>query len=197
MNSPTSARFSDLERRASPAPASADLADDRLIRGYPVVFNVLSEDLGGFKERILPAAVNRSMSADVMALVDHDTAKVLGRTRAGTLTMRKDSHGLKVTIEPDLQISYASDIVRAVARGDITGMSFGFRVLDDKWHKEDGKPVRDILDMDILEVSVVTFPAYQETDVGVAHRALKFFQEQSSVYEWRSKWHDIQKVVIG
>src|SRR5687768_14186230 len=91
MNSRSFARTSSgLERRASPSGAIADLADDRLIRGHPVVTNVLSENLGGFRERILPEALNRSLKADVRALIDHDTSKVLGRTTAGTLTLRKD-----------------------------------------------------------------------------------------------------------
>lgn len=193
MRLPTSALISSagLERRASPAAATADLSDDRLIRGYAVVFDVLSQDLGGFKERILPEAVNRSLKADVMALVDHDTAKVLGRTKAGTLSLRKDKRGLLSTIEPDTEITYARDIVRAVSRGDVTGMSFGFRVLEDDWHKEDGQPVRDVIDMEIMEISVVTFPAYMETDVAVAQRSLQLFQAQAVPYHWRAKYHDI------
>jgi HK97 family phage prohead protease len=189
---PTSGRSSNVERRASPAAAQADLTDDRLIRGYPIVFNVLSEDLGGFRERILPEAVNRSLKADVRALVDHDTAKVLGRTKSGTLSMRKDKKGLGVTSEPDMDISYARDIVRAVARGDVSGMSFGFVVLEDEWHKEDGAPVRDVVDMEIMEISVVTFPAYLETDVGVAQRSLQQFQQTMvHAYDWRTRYHEI------
>lgn len=181
-----------LERRASPAAAIADLIDDRVIKGWPILFNVLSTDLGGFKERILPEAVNRSLKADVMALVDHDTGKVIGRTKSGTMAMRKDKKGLGVTIEPDMEISYARDIVRAVARGDVSGMSFGFVVLEDEWHKEDGKPVRDVIDMEIMEISVVTFPAYLEADVQVAQRSLQQFQQSlTHAYDWRSRYHEI------
>jgi HK97 family phage prohead protease len=157
------------------------------------VFNRLSQDLGGFRERILPEAVNRSLKADIYAMVDHDTSKVIGRTRAGTLSLRKDNTGLRIEIEPDLEISYAKDIVRAVARGDVSGMSFGFRVLEDEWHKEDGKPVRDVIDMDISEFSVVTFPAYQDTSVEVAKRSLAIFQ-QTTAFNWRSKWHEIHQI---
>jgi len=179
------------ERRISPGQATAD-ADDRLIRGYAVVFNVLSQDLGGFRERILPEAVNRSLKGDVRALVDHDTAKVLGRTTAGTLTLRKDSKGLQATIEPDLEISYANDIMRAVARGDVSGMSFGFRVIDDNWHMEDGEPVREISDLELMEITIATFPAYLQTDVNVAQRSLQAFRA-SATYNWRAKFAEIMK----
>jgi HK97 family phage prohead protease len=193
MSSISSVRTSDgVERRASPAAVLADLADDRLIKGYPVVFNSLSQDLGGFKERILPNAVNRALKADIMALVDHDSGKVLGRTKAGTLTLRKDKRGLASTIEPDAEISYARDIVRAVARGDVSGMSFAFTVLEDDWHKEDGGVVRDVIDMEIHEISIVTFPAYLDTDVKVAQRSLQMFQERRVPYNWRAKWHEMQ-----
>lgn len=181
------------ERRISPGQVKADHGD-RLIRGYAVVFNVLSEDLGGFRERILPEAVNRSLKADVRALVDHDTAKVLGRTTAGTMSFRKDAHGLNTTIEPDPEISYAKDIMRAVARGDVSGMSFRFGVFPDgeHWYREDGDVVREINDMEISEISIVTFPAYLQTDVNVALRSLKAFQVIAP-YNWRAKYAEMMK----
>jgi HK97 family phage prohead protease len=166
---------SDLERRFQ-GECRVDTADERRIRGYAIVFNSLSENLGGFREIIKPAAVDRTLSEglDVRALADHDSGKVLGRTRAGTLQIKKDKHGLAVVIEPDTEISYAKDLMRSVTRGDITGMSFGFRVLEDDWHEdsETGMPIRDVLDMRISEVSVVAFPAYQATDVKVSQRSL-------------------------
>jgi HK97 family phage prohead protease len=192
MNSRISGRSSNgVERRTSPTNATVDLADDRFIRGMAIVFNSLSQDLGGFKERILPQAVNRSLKADVRALVDHDTAKVLGRTRAGTLVLRKERDGLTYKIEPDLEISYAKDIVRSVARRDVSGSSFAFSVIEDDWHKEDGGIVRDVVDMEISEISIVTFPAYLETDVVVAQRSLQAFQQKFAPYDWRTKWHEI------
>jgi HK97 family phage prohead protease len=194
MKSHTSLPADNLEVRAAPA-ASVGLTDDRLIRGYPIVFNTLSQDLGGFRERILPEAVDRSMNADIRALVDHDTAKVLGRTRSGTLALKKDKTGLRVSIDPDTEISYAKDIMRAVARGDVSGMSFGFRVIEEDWHYEDKKiPIRDILDMEIAEFSIVTFPAYTDTNVEVATRSLKQFQQTHAPYDWRSKWHEITTI---
>lgn len=192
MKFTTSAPIAE-ERRAPAASASTDVVDDRLIKGYPIVFNTLSQDLGGFKERIMPEAVDRSLRADIRALVDHDARLVLGRTKSGTLVLRKDKRGLAATIEPDPEISYARDIVRAVSRGDVSGMSFAFSALEEDWHFEEGKtPIRDVLDMEISEISIVTWPAYTATTVDVAQRSLqKFLQSSVDRYEWRKKYHDI------
>jgi HK97 family phage prohead protease len=169
----------NLERRAW-AECRAEASDNgRRIRGYPIVFNSLSVDLGGFREIIAPEAVDRTISEglDVRALVDHDSSKVIGRTRAGTLRLRKDSRGLHMEVEPDEDISYARDIMRAVARGDVSGMSFGFRVDADEWNYDGKTPVRTVTDMRVSEVSIVTFPAYQATDVQVAQRSLNAFRQ--------------------
>lgn len=168
-----------IERRAF-AECRAEASDNgKKIRGYAIRFDAKSVDLGGFYEFIAPEAVDRTISEglDVRALVDHDTAKVIGRTRAGTLSLRKDSKGLKVDIEPDDAISYAKDIMRAVARGDVSGMSFAFRTLEDEWNYEGKTPIRTVTDMRISEVSIVTFPAYPQTDVQVAQRSLAVFQQ--------------------
>jgi len=170
----------DLERRYL-GECRADTVDERRIRGTAIVFNSLSVNLGGFREIIKPEAVDRTFSEglDVRALADHDPAKVLGRTRSGTLQLRKDKSGLQVVIEPDPEISYAKDIMRAVSRGDISGMSFGFRVLEDEWREDPdtGAPIRDVLDMRISEVSIVSFPAYEATSVQVSQRSLNALKE--------------------
>jgi len=169
----------NVERRAF-VECRAEASDNgKKIRGYAIRFMAKSEDLGGFVEYIAPSAVDRTISEglDVRALVDHDSGKVLGRTRAGTLALRKDSKGLAITIEPDEEISYAKDIMRAVARGDVSGMSFGFRTLEDEWNYDGKTPVRTVTDMRISEVSIVTFPAYKQTDVTVAQRSLQAYQQ--------------------
>lgn len=155
-------------------------ADDsgKKLRGYAIVFDSLSVDLGGFQEIIAPSAVDRALDEahDVRALVDHDSSKIVGRTRAGTLTLKKDRTGLRVAIDPDAEISYVRDILRSVSRGDVTGMSFGFRTLEDEWDFDRKMPLRTVTDMLISEVSIVTFPAYQATDISVAQRSMQAFR---------------------
>lgn len=179
----------ELERRTLKGAQIAAL-DNRRMTGYAIVFNFPSLDLGGFREIIAPDAVNRALDsgADVRALVDHDRAKILGRTRAGTLQLRKDTKGLQAVIEPDLGISYASDVMRAVSRGDVSGMSFGFRAVSDEWNYDGSMPVRTVTDMHISEISIVSFPAYEATDVQVAMRSLTAFKRAHPMKE--KAWYD-------
>lgn len=182
----------DTIERRSFVECRVDAIDNRRLRGYAIVFNSLSQNLGGFKEIIAPEAIDRTFkeAIDVRALVDHDSSKVIGRLRANTLEMKKDSRGLLVTIEPDPEISYAKDIMRAVARGDVSGMSFGFRVMEagDEWNYDGDIPVRTVRDMRMSEASIVTFPAYQATDVQAAVRSLNAFKAQGGVnIAWAQK----------
>jgi len=167
----------EIERRHT-GEIRMDPSGDRKLRGYAIRFHDLSQDLGGFKERILPEAIDRTLSEalDVRALVDHDSSKIIGRTRAGTLSLKKDSKGLRVEIDPP-NTTAARDILESVARGDVSGMSFAFRVMEDDWHMEDDLPVREVIDMRVSEVSIVSFPAYPSTDVQVAQRALSQFRQ--------------------
>jgi uncharacterized protein len=166
------------EIRRSPAAAKVDAFDGRMIRGMPIVFNSLSLDLGGFRERILPSAVDRTLREgfDVRALVDHDPSKIIGRVKAGTLSLRKDSEGLLARIDPP-NTTVARDILESITRGDVTGMSFAFRTITDSWHMEEGEPIREVSDMEIQDVSIVSFPAYEATDVHVALRSLEVFRQ--------------------
>jgi HK97 family phage prohead protease len=138
------------------------------IRGYAITFDQLSVDLGGFRERIRPRAVARTLrdGLDVRALIDHDVSKILGRQSAGTLRLHADHRGLLAEIDPP-DTQPGRDILVSVGRGDVRGMSFAFRALEDEWRMEHGEPVRDVLDMEIREVSIVSFPAYPSTSVSV------------------------------
>lgn len=136
------------------------------LEGYPAVFNSLSMDLGGFRERILPGAFTRTLQdADVRALFNHDVNFVLGRTKSGTLSLQEDERGLAmVNTPPDTQL-VRDMVIAPVKRGDVDQMSFMFRTRKDKWLEENGWLVRELVDVDLFDVSPVTFPAYPATVV--------------------------------
>ena len=137
------------------------------IRGHAAVFNQLSENLGGFREQIAPGAFSGALAnCDVRALYNHDSNYVLGRNTSGTLRMSEDETGLAIEIDmPDT--SYARDLAECMKRGDINQMSFGFRTLKDAWAETNGEFVRTLLDVELFDVSPVTYPAYPQTDCAV------------------------------
>jgi HK97 family phage prohead protease len=136
-----------------------------------IPYGKLSQDLGGFRERITPTAFRSSLAGgkDIRALVDHASDKLLGRTSNGTLVTRDTPAGLEVEISlPDT--SYARDIRELVQRRDVRGLSFGFKVLSRAGHRvvrEDGNTIRELLDVDLREVSVVSNPAYLDTSLAL------------------------------
>lgn len=144
--------------------------DGAVIEGHAAVFNSWSETLGGifpFKEKVRKGAFNESIGRDdIRALFNHDPNYVLGRNRAGTLELVEDDVGLRVRITPP-DTSWAKDIVTSIRRGDISQMSIGFVVEEDKWSTEDGIDTRELRKVQLFDVSPVTFPAYTATDVGV------------------------------
>lgn len=166
------------------------------IMGYAAVFDSLSEDLGGFRERIKVGAFTRTIreGADVRALVDHDPSKILGRNTAGTLRLKPNAKGLLSEIDPP-DTTAGRDIVESIKRGDVSGMSFGFMVRSDEWHMEDGVPIRELLDVDLFDVSVVTFPAYPETDVAV--RSLEKFKAAAKAEETAGRSVELLRLRLG
>jgi HK97 family phage prohead protease len=154
----------DLEYRGLTTPT---------IRGYAVVFGRRSENLGGFVEEISPAAVDRTLNEKIAlrALVDHDTGEIIGRLSAGTLRVAKDERGLRVEIDPP-NSPRGQNVVEAIRRRDMTGMSFGFQTLADAWITTLDPPIRTVTDMRIREVSLVSFPAYAQTEAALRSLAL-------------------------
>lgn len=138
-----------------------------MIRGYAAVFNEWADIIPGiFRERIAQGAFRKTLrDADVRALVNHDPNYVLGRNKAGTLDLREDKHGLAVEIEPP-DAQWARDLMVSMKRGDISQMSFGFRPV--KWTEEPGDPADPLevtlQEVRLFDVSVVTFPAYPQTE---------------------------------
>lgn len=135
------------------------------IVGYAAVFNQLSDDLGGFRERVLPGAFEETIKADdIRALWNHDPNYVLGRNASGTLKLAEDEHGLRIEIDPP-DTQWARDLLATMQRGDVDQMSFGFYTVSDDWRKEKGQVVRDLVKAKLFDVSPVTFPAYPQTVV--------------------------------
>lgn len=138
------------------------------LSGYPAKFNKLSRDLGGFRENILPGAFRSTLAgqADVRALMNHNPDLILGRTTSGTLRLVEDQTGLAMNCDlPDTQT--ARDLATSIDRGDINQGSFRFRVNTDNWRQMGGETIRDLSDVELMDVSVVTFPAYEDTVASV------------------------------
>ena len=139
--------------------------------GHAAVFGKLSQNLGGFVERVAPGAFTKTIEEqDVRALFNHHEDHVLGRANAGTLRMVEDDDGLSYEIDlPDTTIG--RDVATLLARGDVSGSSFGFRVIDEEWGEtEQGFPLRTLKQVSLRDVGPVTFPAY--TDSKAALRSL-------------------------
>lgn len=159
-----------MERRTSTLDLEVRAVDGKpdapMIVGYAAVFGQMSEDLGGFREQIAPGAFTKALGGDVRALFNHDPNIVLGRTKSKTLRLAEDQKGLKIEIDPP-NTAQSRSIIEALTRGDISQMSFGFRTIDDKWENIDGKIVRTLLNVELFDVSPVTFPAYPQTEAGL------------------------------
>jgi len=140
------------------------------IVGHAALFDVWSDDLGGFRERIRPGAFTKTLKeADVRATFNHDPNYVLGRTRAETLVLREERKGLHSEVFPP-DTAWARDLMTSMARGDITQMSFKFGTIIDRWSEKpnrDGLLERNLEEVRLYDVAVVTFPAYPATDAAV------------------------------
>lgn len=148
-------------------------AEKRTLVGYAAVFNSDADIGGWWTERIAPGAFAETITGDVRALVDHNAGRVVGRTKSGTLRLSEDAKGLRVEVDlPDT--TDGNDLWTLVERGDISGMSFGFRVTKQEWDETVEPPVRTIQKVDLMEVSAVAWPAYDDTEIG-----------KRSLAEWR------------
>lgn len=145
------------------------------IVGYAAVFEKLSDDLGGFQEKIAKGAFARALrTSDARALFNHDPNIILGRESSKTLVLKEDDKGLFMEVfPPDTQL-IRDMVLTPIERRDIREQSFGFTVAanGDQWEGERDKtakvPVRTILDVSrIWDVSPVTFAAYPDTKVAL------------------------------
>lgn len=144
------------------------------IECYFSVFNSIYEIFPGVTEEIIAGAFDLERDNDVRALIDHVTRLVLGRTVADTLKLSIDDKGLRgiITINPDDQD--ALNLYARVKRGDVNQCSFGFDILDEEIeYREDGAVHYKVKSVKLYEVSIVTFPAYEETSAEARHLAEK------------------------
>lgn len=154
-------------------------ASNGTLTGYAAVFNSEAH-LGEFSEVIRRGAFAQSLASDtnIKALYHHQADALLATTRAGTLQLREDDNGLAFTLSlPDT--THGRDLGVLVARGDVSGCSFGFTVNDggDRWEQRGGVIVRELLNVDLKEITLTSDPAYQDTSVALRSRP--------SVYETR------------
>lgn len=156
---------------------------------------VFQHSRGKIAERFMPGAFDRVVSEkqDVRALFNHDPNIVLGRTSAGTLKLSVDEVGLRYEITPpDTQA--ARDAMESIRRGDVTGSSFGFTIPQAGQRFKEGNPgeptVREITSVDVLDVSPVTFPAYEATSTEA--RSVSGFDEWIDERQRALDWINVQ-----
>lgn len=159
--------------------------EDLYIEGYFSVFNSSYPILDGVEEQIAPGAFADTLGGDIRALINHDTSLVLGRTKSGTLTLREDNRGLWGSVRINPEDQDAVNLYRRVQRGDVDQCSFGFFIeAETREVLEDGTVRYTINKVRLLEVSVVTFPAYEETSVSARGRQEAAIRDRE-LSEWR------------
>lgn len=166
----------------------------RIIEGYFAVFGKETELWTGAYEEIAPTAFEETMGNDIRALANHDTTLVLGRNKAGTLHLKADSRGLWGEIEINEKDTDAVNLYERVKRGDVDQCSFGFNILQEQtdW-REDGTVKWTLEKVDLHEVSVCTFPAYEDTGVQARHKQVEQYREKQ-LEQWR---HNISNRLKG
>ena len=155
------------------------------ITGYFSVFGGVYEILPGMTESVDRHAFDKTLGGDIRALTNHDTTLVLGRTKAHTLELRVDEHGLwgDVTINPNDQD--AMNLYERVKRGDVDQCSFGFNIVSEETEfRDDGSIHWTITEVELHEVSVCTFPAYEETNVS-AREAQREALSRNRLADWK------------
>jgi uncharacterized protein len=144
-----------------------------VISGYAAVFNSKTSIGDFFEEVIAPGAFARTISenGDIRALFNHNWDHVLGRTRNGTLKVEEDNRGLKFEVELP-NTSLARDLAESLRRGDINQCSFGFYATNDTWDYAVEPAVRTLNEVELYEISVVSIPAYEDTEVSLRSKEI-------------------------
>ncbi len=160
--------MSNIEKRKIYSRGAIEIRGGRsgnVLTGYAAVFNEPTQ-IWDYDEQILPGAFNRSLSegADVRALFNHQDSHVIARRSGGTLELSEDAKGLFFRMRvPDTQA--ARDLIENIRHGNISGMSIGFVVQREEWREDGNRLLRSLLDVELIEISPVTFPAYEGTSI--------------------------------
>lgn len=139
-----------------------------VVEGYAAKFGVVSNDLGGFVERILPGAFRRAIDEkqDVAFLWMHDRRTIMARSTSGTLSLSEDAAGLR--FEAKLADTQGGrDLGILIQRGDVDEMSFSFRAVRDEWDFGPAMAIRTLRDVDLFDVSAVDEGAYPDTELAL------------------------------
>lgn len=157
-------------------------AAEKIISGYFIVFNSETELYEGCFEEIAPESFDNVDLSDVRALIDHETSKVLGRTKSGTLTLSVDAKGVYGEIKVNENDTEAMNLYSRVQRGDVDQCSFGFNILDEAMEtRDDGSYKFTIKAIELFEVSVVTFPAYADTAVEARSKQIENMEKREFI----------------
>ena len=157
------------------------------ISGYFAVFNSNYEICPGWSESIAPGAFSGSLGGDIRALTNHDSTLVLGRTTAGTLQLRQDERGLWADIAINPKDSDAMNTWQRVLRGDVSQCSIGFEIIREETElRQDGSTHWTIMEVNLFEVSVCTFPAYEETNISARTRDRDAYKARQ-LAAWRER----------
>ncbi len=149
------------------------------IEGYFSVFGAIYKLWEGATESIARGAFSETLEEDIRALINHETRLVLGRNKSGTLGLKEDNCGLWAEIRINQNDTDATNLYSRVQRGDVDQCSFGFDILDENVeYRKDGTVHWEIRKVKLYEISVVTFPAYQDTSVSARKQDLKEIKQR-------------------
>ncbi|MDT2797413.1 HK97 family phage prohead protease [Enterococcus cecorum] len=152
--------------------------DQMIIGGYFVVFNTWTELWDGYYEQVSPKAFENVDLTDIRALINHNDGLVLGRTKSNTLTLRVDDKGLYGEIKVNPNDQDAVNLYERVKRGDVDQCSFGFQITEEEWEDTVEGYRSTITGINLFEVSVVTFPAYEDTSVSARSKDVLNFRKR-------------------
>lgn len=181
---------SELKTRAEPE------VEEMIIEGYFAVCGSETKLWEGAYEEIAIGAFDETLGNDIRALVNHDTTLVLGRNKAGTLELKADSHGLWGSIKINPKDSDAVNLYERVKRGDVTECSFGFSIEQEETEWRDDGSIKWTLEkVSVHEISICTFPAYEDTGVQAREKDFKTLKQRKlearkiKLREVAKKWH--------